>query len=117
MVCMKIGVPKMAPAPSPSPANVGRPPAGYILAGLTIPALLVLSACATPQAGIRDHIVTVDKPVPVACVAKASVPPEPAHVGIVPPDARQAADLLGAVDLKLRNWGAQLEALLTSCTD
>lgn len=84
---------------------------------LAIPALLALSACATPQAGIRDHIVTVDRPVPVACVKKADIPAQPAHVGVLPPDARQAADLLGAVDLKLRNYGAQLLALLGACAD
>lgn len=84
---------------------------------LVIPALLALAACTTPSTGIRDHLVTVDKPVPVACVVKASIPPEPAHIGILPPDARQAADVLGAVDLKLRNYGAQLLALIGPCTD
>lgn len=82
-------------------------------------ALLALSACATTSTPAIDvKTVEVDKPVPVSCVKAADIPPEPAKIGKLGPgkDARQAADLLGAVDLELRSWGHKLVAIIGACS-
>lgn len=82
-----------------------------------IAGMLALAGCATPQAGIKVQMQTADVPVAVACVKKADIPAEPALIGPLMPDARQAADLLGATDLRVRGWGHQLQALLTACSE
>jgi hypothetical protein len=82
-------------------------------------ACLALAGCATaPTPGIQARTVYVDKPVPVvvACVDQKLIPAEPALIGTPPKDARQAADLLGSVDLQLRHYGHQLMALINPCT-
>ena len=76
--------------------------------------LLGLSACASNPA-IKVQTVEVLKPVPVSCVKRADIPAEPAATGPHPPDARQAADLLGSKVLELRSWGHRQAALLQAC--
>ena len=83
---------------------------------LAILALGALSACATTPA-IRVQTVEVLKPVITPCVKKAQIPAEPAAAGSLPPDARQAADLLGAKVLELRGYGRKLSALLSACAE
>lgn len=79
-----------------------------ILAGLS------LASCAGTPA-IKTQIVEKRIPVPVACIDKARIPTQPALLGVLPPDARQAADALAAKAKELRGWGQSLSALLLAC--
>lgn len=74
-----------------------------------------MTGCATPT----PSVITVDRPVPVPCVAAEEIPPEPDWVSRKrPPDASPAeivraagADLLLAVE-----YAFQLRTLLGACT-
>lgn len=76
---------------------------------------IFMAGCATPT----PSVITVDRPVPVPCVAAEEIPPEPDWVSNrLPPDASAAeivraagADLLLAVE-----HAFQLRALLGACT-
>lgn len=77
---------------------------------------LALASCATPPA---PQIVTkeVKVPVPVACVDKALIPPEPEAVLLPLADARQAADIAAAQALKYKAYARELYALIVpACT-
>lgn len=81
--------------------------------------MLAVSACANrdpvpPAVEIRT--VTLEKPVPVACVDSKSVPAEPEKVGgRLSGQAAHDADLLAGSAVKLRQWGRELRALITPC--
>ena len=72
-------------------------------------ALLALAACRQPPAELE---------IPVArpCIDSADVPAPVSPAGPLPDDARQAADLLGAVILQLRANERILRALIAPCT-
>jgi hypothetical protein len=55
-------------------------------------------------------------PVSQACIAAEDVPPAVPAAGRLPDDARQAADLLGAIVLQLRSNERVLRALIGPCT-
>ncbi len=78
-------------------------------------ALLLLAGCTSTPA-VKVETVTVKVPTPVSCVHRADLPQEPPSIGIIPPDARQAADLLGSKVMELRGWGHKQAALLLACT-
>lgn len=89
--------------------------AGSMLSG----AALMFSGCsATPTARpVTEKIVTVEKPVPVACVDKAKVPAEPRHVaGDLNGQAVHDLDVVSASAIELRGWGERLAALIQPCT-
>lgn len=72
-------------------------------------AALILAGCAstTPTA-----LVPVSQP----CINASDVPAPVPPAGPLPEDARQSADLLGAVVLQLRANERVLRALITACT-
>jgi len=82
------------------------------LAPLLLLVPLLLAGCATAQPKIQIQRVNV--PVPVACIDRASIPPEPAKVTL-PDDARDAADVAIAQAMTLRGWGHELMALINPC--
>lgn len=84
---------------------------------LSVALLLILAACSTTKPAVRIETVTVEKPVAVSCVKRDQIPNEPAATGILPPDARQAADLLAAKLIEVRNWGRRLFGIATGCAD
>lgn len=71
--------------------------------------LVALAACRQPPAELE---------IPVArpCVDAADVPAPVPPAGPLRADARQAADLLGAVILQLRANERVLRALIAACT-
>ncbi|MDB5540901.1 MAG: hypothetical protein JWQ89_2628 [Devosia sp.] len=81
---------------------------------LAIGLSVLATACSTPA--VRTITVEKKVPVPVPCVAKADIPVEPGPVGILPPDARNAADVLAAKLNDVRGWGHKQAALLIGCT-
>lgn len=84
---------------------------------LTVIIALALAACATTPRPVKVETVTVEKPVPVACIKRAAVPDAPQPAGPLSKDARQAADTLANVDLALRAYVRQLLALMSPCYD
>lgn len=79
----------------------------------------LLSACATTPTtpAVEIRTVTVEKPVPVACVDRSAVPAEPAKVGgRLNGQAAHDVDVLAASTIQLRQWGRELRALITPCT-
>lgn len=69
---------------------------------------LLLSACAGEPKIVR---VPVSQP----CVNAADIPPEVPPAGVLPEDARSAADVLGAVLSEMRRTDKLLRAILTGC--
>ena len=59
-----------------------------------------------------------ERPIPVAspCIRAADLPAPVPPAGRLPEDARQAADLLGALVLQLRANERLLRALIAACT-
>lgn len=83
-------------------------------------AALVLGACShNPEPAIEIRTVEVLKPVPVACVDESDIPAEPDMVGNeLNGDAVHDADILGASNIALRQWGRELLALISpGCTN
>jgi hypothetical protein len=81
--------------------------------------LALLTACSTTPAArpVAEKIVTVEKPVPVACVDVAKVPAEPPHVaGDLNGQAVHDLDIVSASAIELRSWGEKLAALIQPCT-
>ena len=72
-------------------------------------ALLLLAGC---QHGPAEIAIPVARP----CIDAAAVPSPVPPAGPLPADARQAADLLGAVILQLRANERVLRALIEPCT-
>ena len=58
----------------------------------------------------------IEIPVALPCIEATRVPPPVPPAGDLPADARQAADLLGAVVLQLRANERLLRALIAPCT-
>lgn len=81
-----------------------------LICPLFVLAALLLAGCT--HSGPRE----VSVPVREACVDRQDVPPETPPAGTLPEDARQAADLLGAVVLTLRGEVRILRALIEPCT-
>lgn len=81
-------------------------------------AALVLAACSTTLTArpVAEKIVTVEKPMPVACVDAAKVPAEPKHVaGDLNGQAVHDLDVISASAIELRGWGEKLAALIGPC--
>jgi hypothetical protein len=82
-------------------------------------AALALAACSTTPTArpVVEKIVTVEKPIPVACVDKSKVPVEPKHVaGDLNGQAVHDLDVIAASAIELRGWGETLAALIGPCT-
>lgn len=75
---------------------------------ITFPLLLL--------AGCQHRPAEIQIPVAQPCIDAAEVPPKVPPAGPLPDDARQAADLLGAVILQLRANERVLRALVAPCT-
>jgi len=82
---------------------------------LAVVSALCLAACAAKP---LPHVQTqyVDRPVAVACIDKADLPAEPAPIGALPGDARQAADLLAAKVMDYKAGWREWLALAGPCT-
>lgn len=81
--------------------------------------LVPLSACSTPAPpapAVEVHTITVDRPVPVACVKAVDIPAEPPRIaGSLTGDARRDLDTVSASATRLRAWGVKLAAILKGC--
>jgi len=78
-------------------------------------ALFTLTACSTPPVP-HVQIQRVPIPTPVACIDKADLPAEPAPIGTLPGDARQAADLLASKVMDYKAGWREWLALAGPCT-
>ena len=78
---------------------------------IALAATLALAASACRHAPAEVEI-----PVARPCIAAADVPAPVPPAGPLPADARQAADLLGAVVLQLRANERVFRALIAPCT-
>ena len=87
-----------------------------VVMAMALAALLALAGCGQPMprpdSTLPPRVVSV--PIATACVREADIAPEPAHPA-VPTDARAAASVLAATDLRLRAWGRELAAMLRGC--
>lgn len=82
-------------------------------------ALAALSGCGaqTPPPAVEIRTITVEKPVAVACVDKASIPAEPPKVATqLTGDARHDLDIVSGSALRLRQALKETFALLAPCT-
>lgn len=79
-------------------ALVPVPPAPPAPATIVLPGKVV-SVVTKGQTTIITKVVTAP------CTLRTRVPPEPPLIGMLPIDARAAADVLAAKDLELRRWG------------
>lgn len=77
--------------------------------------LLVLSACASAPCVPKVQTVTVNVPVPVACINAADIPAEPGTTTLTG-DARNDTALLASKVGELRIWGRQLLGMTTACS-
>ncbi len=80
----------------------------------------LLSSCgnvqSTPAPPVEARVVTVDRPVPVPCVAAAQIPAMPAKVGDqLNGDAGHDLDIVSASALRLRVALDKVLALLGAC--
>jgi len=82
---------------------------------IVIAAFTLLNACATKPLP-HVQIQYVDRPVAVACIDKGDLPAEPAPIGALPGDARQAADLLAAKVMDYKAGWREWLALAGPCT-
>jgi hypothetical protein len=86
---------------------------------VAVGASATLAACSTTPTArpVVEKIVTVEKPIPVACVDKAKVPAEPRHVaGDLNGQAVHDLDVVSASAIELRTYGETLAALIQPCT-
>lgn len=78
-------------------------------------ALAIFCAACSSQP-VRVETVTVEKPVPVACVQE--IPPEPVVPAIAPDaDIEQRAAWVALVIGNWRHYAAQLRAMLLACQE
>lgn len=82
-------------------------------------AALLLGGCVTRDSvppAVEVRTVTVEKPVPVACIDGKNVPAEPSKVGgQLTGQAAHDLDLVSGSAIKLRQWGRELMALVRPC--
>lgn len=78
--------------------------------------LPLLAACQTTPAGVR--VVYQDRPVPMPCLAKEDIPPEPPTVSqTFSGDWNHDGPILVASALILRNWGRDMHGSLMACAE
>ena len=78
-----------------------------------------LASCTHPpdEPAIEVRTITVDRPIPVACVDPKAIPAEPEMVGDeLTGDAAHDADILAASAIGLRLYAQMLRALIEPCT-
>lgn len=79
-------------------------------------ALFLLAGCAHRQPEVQIHEVHVPVPMPVACVDRSKIPPEPKRVSRrFTGDAKHDLSVLAPNAKQLREWGQQLRRMLDKC--